>query len=126
MPARPRSPSWWNGPTWRALLGQLGDALLELLALHAIQGTHAGAVLRREDRDVLVVELGAGGQRVAQLVDAGIEQADDVARPGFLDGFAGVRHELLGLLDVGFWNGYNPNSGRTETKCSMISAWIDS
>ncbi len=55
--------------------------------------------IRRKDRDVLVVQLWAAGERIAKLIDAWVEQTDDVARPGFLHGFAFVRHELLGLLE---------------------------
>ena len=45
------------------------------------------------------MELRPRAQGVSQAVNPGIEQADDVPGPGFLHGFALVRHELLRLLE---------------------------
>lgn len=46
------------------------------------------------------MQLGAGGERVAQVEEAGIKQADDIARIGVFDGLALIGHELLGLLEL--------------------------
>ena len=57
-------------------------------------------MFRREDRYLFKAQLCLFAQRIAQAVDAGIEQADDVAGIGLLHHGALVGHELLGSLQL--------------------------
>ena len=84
----------------RAFLAQLQNALDELLALETVDAAHASEELRREHRNARIAALFARAERIAQRENAGVEQADDVARIGVFNGFALIRHELLRLLEL--------------------------
>src|SRR6185369_1398373 len=63
----------------RALLRQLLEALLELLALERVDHDHAREMLGRELGERRVADRAAAAQRVADEEHARIEDADDVA-----------------------------------------------
>ena len=109
-----------------ALLGDLGDALDELIPLHGIYLPDPGKVLGGESRDAFIAEVLFGGaDRVADGIDAGIEHAHDVARVGLGQDLAVAGHQLLGLgqaldpagLDVAYFHagviftGTDPHKG---------------
>src|SRR5690606_40155191 len=69
----------------RAFARELGDALLELLALERIEELDAPEVLRAEAGQGGEAHRPLGRERVADAEDARIEEADDVARVGLHD-----------------------------------------
>ena len=80
------------------LLGNLGDALQELLPLHGIDLPHPGEVLRCEGRDTLKAELLVGKlQGVADGEDARIKDTDDVSGIGLVHDLPLICHHLGGL-----------------------------
>ena len=81
-----------------ALLGNLGGALDELLALHRILLAHQAEQLRGEGGDALKGDfLPRGAQCVANGEHARVEHTDDVPGVGLLDDFPALGHQLLGL-----------------------------
>ena len=70
------------------------EPFLELLALQGIVESHAHEVLGREARDAFELDGRGLAQAVADAQHAGIPQAHDVARIGFVDHGALLRHEL--------------------------------
>src|SRR5206468_9383733 len=78
----------------RPLLGQLLEALLQLLALQGIVEAHAHEVLGREAGDALELDGRALAEAVTDAQDAGIPHAQDVARVGLVDESALLGHEL--------------------------------
>ncbi|MPN62208.1 hypothetical protein SDC9_209955 [bioreactor metagenome] len=86
---------------YRALLGYLLRALDELLALHRVPRADSHEMLRLERGDAGEFELlFRHGYRIAYRKDARVENADDVARVGFIDYLALGGHELLGLAQT--------------------------
>ena len=84
---------------WRPLvhLGQLLDSLGERLALGDPRHLDAHEAFRRETGDVRVPEAVAlAAERVADAEDAGVEEADHVARIGDLDFLAILPHQQRG------------------------------
>ena len=79
----------------RALFGELAQTGVELLPLHRIGQDDAREMLRREARNAAELQVGLGRQRVADAKRAAVHDADDVARPRFLDRRALARQELL-------------------------------
>ncbi len=80
------------------LLGDLGHALGELLALHGVDLLDDREVLGSEGGDAGVlnlVSLPANGVHDGE--NAGVEHADDVAGVGLVDDGAFLSHHLLGL-----------------------------
>ena len=75
---------------------QLVDTLGQLLLLHGVGVLDVLEHLRREAGQAAEVELLALGQRVAYLEGAVVRQADDVARPGLVNGSLSLGHELGG------------------------------
>src|SRR5262249_318398 len=69
----------------RALLRELLEALLELLALERVLGPDPGEDLRREPGELGIFEGGSLAEGVADAQRAGVEEADHVAGPGLLD-----------------------------------------
>ena len=60
-------------------------------------------MLRREGRDPAESEIISGhADRIADGIDPGIKDADDIACPGFRDDVAVIRHHLLRLGESGF------------------------
>ena len=81
-----------------ALLGNLGGALDELLALHRILLAHQAEQLRGKGGNALKGDfLPRGAQCVANGEHARVEHADDVPGVGLLDDFPALGHQLLGL-----------------------------
>ena len=84
-----------------ALLRDLADTGLELLALHRVLALKGGEVLGRERRDALKADLFVlGADRIADGVDAGVEHADDVSGVGLVDDLALLGHHLLRLREL--------------------------
>ena len=82
----------------RALLGNLLDALDELLALHRVLGRDGHKMLRLEGGYAGIAELFARhGDGVADREQARIKHADDVAGVGLVDDLALRRHHGLRL-----------------------------
>lgn len=75
---------------------QLVNALGQLFLLHGVGVLDVLEHLRREAGQAAEVELFALGQGVAYLEGAVVRQADDVARPGLVDGSLALGHELGG------------------------------
>lgn len=73
---------------------QLFDAFVQLLGLHRIGILYVLEHFRRERRQTSEMELLALCQGVANLEDAVVRQADDVASPRFVDGALSLRHKL--------------------------------
>ena len=83
------------------LLGDLQDALGELLPLHGVDLAESCEVLRREGRDALELHrLLRCAERVADGENARIKDADDIARVGLLDDLPLIRHHLRRLIQA--------------------------
>ena len=82
------------------LLGQLLEALLELLGLEGALEDDLAEVLGREARDARELELLLGRERVADTDGAVVVQADDVAGVGLLHARAVLGHEDGGVTDL--------------------------
>ena len=80
----------------RAFLAELEESLLQLLALERVLAADPGEDLRREAGQLGELEGRAFAQCVADAQRPGVEQTDDVARPGFLDDLALRSEELVG------------------------------
>ena len=88
----------------RALLCDLLRALDELLALHRVFGAHAREVFGRKGRDAAELEfLARRADRVTDRENAGVKDADDVARIRLVDDFALGGHQLLRLGKAHFF-----------------------
>ncbi|MPM44603.1 hypothetical protein SDC9_91282 [bioreactor metagenome] len=82
----------------RALVGDLGGALDELLALHRVHLTHERKMFGRKGGDALKLKLFARcAQRVTDGKQPRVKHADDVARVGLFNDLALCRHDLLRL-----------------------------
>ena len=84
------------------LLGQLLQALLQLLGLHRISQANAAKQLRGEVRDAGELQILALGERIAYLDSAVVVQADDVARHRLLHQLplAGLERHRVGDFHV--------------------------
>ena len=79
-----------------AFVHELVDAFLQLLGLHRVGVLDVLEHLGREGWQAAIVQLLAFRERVANLEDAVVGQADDVTRPSLVNGLLSLRHELRG------------------------------
>ena len=86
-----------------ALLGNLGDALDKLLALHGVLLLDPAEKFRGKGGDALELHFHArGAHGVANGENARVKHADNVPGIGLLDDFPALGHHLLGLRELHF------------------------
>ena len=83
-----------------AFLGELVEALLELLPLRGVEHDDAVEELGGEARDALELDARSLGERVADAEVARVPEAEDVAGPGLLDERPLLREELERLREL--------------------------
>src|SRR5690606_11614114 len=83
-----------------AFLGQLLQALAQLLGFQRVLQAHAAEQFRGEVRNAGEAHVLAGGEGVADLDGAVVVQADDVAAVGFLQALAVAGEEGQGVADL--------------------------
>ena len=84
-----------------AFVHELCNAFFKLLGFHGVGIFYVLKHFGREGGQASEVELFALGERVANLEDtATVGQADDVARPGLVDGLLALRHKLRGRREA--------------------------